>query len=104
MGAAGSGYFRDRDDMTSFEYIYRMALPFEHPLHQRVNRTLRRLAPECLLDVGGRRSNYTIGIAGDVWITDLPREQLHQHQLDLGATDAIREAVLHRRSNVSHYL
>jgi len=28
--------------MTSFEYLYRAMLPFEHPLYQRVNGTLRR--------------------------------------------------------------
>lgn len=90
--------------MTTFERIYRLLLVFEHPLHQRVNRTLRRLKPHRLLDVGGRRSNYTIGVTGEIWITDLPRQQVHQHELDLGATDAIRELVLKRRSNVARYL
>jgi SAM-dependent methyltransferase len=90
--------------MTLFEAIYRLFLPFEHPLHQRVNRTLRALKPTLLLDVGGRRSNYTIGLPGKVWITDLPRTSLHQHELDLGATEMLRAAVLKRRSNVATYL
>ena len=95
--------------MTSFEYLYRAMLLFEHPLYQRVNGTLRRLArplgPDALiLDVGGRRSNYTIGLPGRVWVSDIPRATALQSKLDLGATDGIVETVTSRRSNVEKYL
>jgi SAM-dependent methyltransferase len=90
--------------MTGYELFHRLFSALDHPLHQHVGRTLRRLKPQRLLDVGGRRSHYTTGVPGQVWISDIPREQSIQHQLDLGATDEIREAVLARRSNVADYI
>ena len=65
--------------MTGFERLYVLLLPFEHPLHQYVQRRLTSLAAGLdpvppLLDVGGRRSNYTIGVPARVWITDVPRQ------------------------------
>ena len=95
--------------MTSFEYLYRAMLPFEHPLYQRVNRTLRKIAGPIgssarILDVGGRRSNYTIGLPGRVWVSDVPRATDLQARLDLGATDGIVETVKDRRSNIEKYV
>lgn len=76
----------------------------EHPLYQHVHRVLSELEIERLLDVGGRRSNCTVGLGAEVWISDLPRERAIQETLDLGATDEMRSAVLRRRSNVKEYL
>ena len=95
--------------MTLFELWYAGALVLEHPLHQHVQRTLRRAARTYshtprLLDVGGRRSNYTIAVPAEVWLSDIPREKEMQQVLDLGATDKIRENVLRRRSNVHAYV
>lgn len=95
--------------MTSFEYLYRAMLPFEHPLYQRVNRTLRDLARPIgpgarILDVGGRRSNYTIGLPGRVWVSDVPRATEIQTKLDLGTTDGMVETVTDRRSNIERYV
>jgi SAM-dependent methyltransferase len=92
-----------RMQMTTFEIAFSLASPFEHPLHRYVRSTLRKLRARRVLDVGGRRSNYTIGLDSEVWISDVPREHDIQKQLDLGATDAIRSAVLARRSNVKEY-
>jgi SAM-dependent methyltransferase len=89
--------------MTRFEMLYSLVAPFEHPLHRHVRSTLRRLRGSRLLDVGGRRSNYTIGVCPEVWISDLPRESEIQKHLDLGATDVIRSTVFSRRSNVKEY-
>jgi 2-polyprenyl-3-methyl-5-hydroxy-6-metoxy-1,4-benzoquinol methylase len=89
--------------MTAFELAFSIVSPFEHPLHRHVRNTLRRLPASRILDVGGRRSNYTIGLKSEVWISDVPREREIQKQLDLGATDAIRSSVLGRRSNVKEY-
>lgn len=89
--------------MTPFEIAFILVSPFEHPLHRYVRSTLLKLCPNRLLDVGGRRSNYTIGLKSEVWISDVPREREIQKQLDLGATDEIRSAVLSRRSNVVEY-
>ena len=95
--------------MTPFEFWYAGALVLEHPLHQHVQRVLRRAARAYshtprLLDVGGRRSNYTIAVPAEVWLSDIPREKEIQRELDLGATDKIREKVLKRRSNVHSYV
>jgi SAM-dependent methyltransferase len=94
--------------MTAFEWLYRCARPFDHPLYQHVFRLLsdfqRGAGRLHVLDVGGRRSNYTIGFKGDVCISDIPRESVLQHKLDLGATDEIRSSVLARRSNVEDYV
>lgn len=89
--------------MTPFERLYALISPLNHPLNQRVRRCLLGLDPDKLLDVGGRRSTYTIGLR-DVVISDLPREASVQHDLDLGATDELRDKVLSRRSNVSDYI
>jgi len=88
--------------MTRFEWAYRLFIMFEHPLHQYIRRTLRRINPPLLLDVGGRRSNYTIGLPA-VWVTDVARRSQVQYDLDLGSTDGIRSAVMSRRSNVVDY-
>src|SRR5262245_43732383 len=95
--------------MKPFEYLYRAMLPFEHPLYQRVNRMLRDLSRPIgssarILDVGGRRSNYTIGLPGRVWVSDVPRATELQAELDLGATDGMVEAVTDRRSNIERYI
>lgn len=95
--------------MTSYEARYRLLRPLDHPLRQHVYRTLRRLEREAgrplgVLDVGGRRSQYTIGLASRVTITDIPRETSLQEHLDLGATDDLRERLTSARTNVEAYL
>jgi 2-polyprenyl-3-methyl-5-hydroxy-6-metoxy-1,4-benzoquinol methylase len=95
--------------VTPFERIYHLTRRFDHPLYQHVYRLLARVqasadAPLRVLDVGGRRSNYTIGLRSRVTISDVPREREIQRQLDLGATDDMRRAVLARRSNIEDYV
>jgi SAM-dependent methyltransferase len=95
--------------MTRYEAFYRIARAFDHPLNQRVFRLLASLeresgAPLRILDVGGRRSPYTVGLRGRVTITDVPRETDLQRSLNLGATPTLRSAVLSRRSNVADYV
>lgn len=91
--------------MKKFEYAYLMAEPFTLPLHKEVRRRLRTLArsldhPAEILDVGGRKSHYTIGVRGRVTITDLPRETVVQRQLHLGINGQIVDVTYARRSNV----
>jgi 2-polyprenyl-3-methyl-5-hydroxy-6-metoxy-1,4-benzoquinol methylase len=98
-----------RAGMTNFEVAYTLLRSFEHPLYHRLWKTIRRETRARgpggrVLDVGGRRSNYTIGLPADITITDLPRETALQSRLDLGATDTMRESVLARRSNVRAYV
>lgn len=92
--------------MTPFEIAYRCALPFLPPLYSEVRRHLRAAAPRVgdrpleILDVGGRKSHYTIGLPGVVTITELPRESETQVALNLGLTDELVAGTLARRSNV----
>ncbi len=95
--------------MTLRELLYCCVRRFDHPLYQRVYRELRRLTEQSgnsrrVLDVGGRRSNYTIGLSGRILISDVPRHTELQRQLDLGATEDIRNRVLSNRSNVEDYV
>jgi SAM-dependent methyltransferase len=92
--------------MTGTECLYAAFRPCDHPLYQHVHRTLRPLVwPHSrVVDIGGRRSHYTIGLSGQITVTELPRTTAIQHALDLGATDAIRQRVLARRSNIVAYV
>lgn len=56
--------------------------------------------PVEILDVGGRKSHYTIGLPAKVRITELPRVSTIQHQLNLGLTPELQNQVYRRRSNV----
>jgi SAM-dependent methyltransferase len=91
--------------LKKFEYAYLALEPFTLPLHKVVRRRLRASAgslgrPAEILDVGGRKSHYTIGIPGHVTITDMPRETDVQWRLHLGITRQIVETTYARRSNV----
>jgi SAM-dependent methyltransferase len=93
--------------LTGFELLRRAARPLDHPLYVRVTRTLRtleRTRPLRVLDVGGRRSPYTIGLKSRIVISDIPRRSALQDVLDLGATDELRQRLLARRSNVADYV
>ena len=95
--------------MTLYERLHRVARPFDHPLRQRVHSVLADLEggadrPLRLLDVGGRRSQYTIGLRSAVVVSDLPRESTLQDRLDLGATERMRQRVLRQRTNVVDYI
>jgi SAM-dependent methyltransferase len=95
--------------MKPFELIYLAAEPFLPPLHRKVRRRLSEVATAHslklnLLDVGGRKSHYTIGLPAEITITDLPRESETQHQLNLGLTQEIIDSNQARRSNVRRVL
>ncbi len=95
--------------MKPFELFYLCAEPFLPPLHRKVRKRLSEVARHRpdefeLLDVGGRKSHYTIGIPGNVTITDLPRESVVQERLNLGITQEIIDENQARRSNVRRVL
>jgi SAM-dependent methyltransferase len=91
--------------MTSFELLYLALEPFLAPLHKRVRRHLLKISSGFaekaeILDVGGRKSHYTIGVPALITVTDLPRETDIQKELNLGISNEIIEATLRRRSNI----
>ena len=95
--------------MKAFELAYLTIQPVYPFLYRLVRRRLRDFAksrPGCLsvLDVGGRKSHYTIGLPIRVTITDLPRETNIQYQLNLGITSDIIHQLKARRSNVDRVL
>ena len=91
--------------LKPFEYCYLVCHPLLPPLYQQVRRELFRaleaLAKRpAILDVGGRKSHYTIGLPAVVTISDLPRISAVQNQLNLGTNDQINDQTRSRRSNV----
>lgn len=89
---------------TGFELAYLAVEPFMMPLHREVRRRLLRLAASTrsarILDVGGRKSHYTVGVPGQVTISDLPRETAVQKALRLGIDQDVIRQTRARRSNV----
>lgn len=91
--------------MKQFELMYLCGERFLSPLHGQARSYLAKLAKSHtgrlnLLDVGGRRSRYTIGIPADVTISDLPRETAIQHERALGLTQEMLAQIRRRRSNI----
>lgn len=92
--------------MTGYEGLRLSAWPFLPVLQWRVRQDLSALLPRGagrpvdLLDVGGRKSPYTIGLPASVTILDLPRESEVQKKLDLGISESVLRAIQGRRSNV----
>ena len=90
--------------MTLFELYYLALQPVYSPLHRRVRRELLTIAEGNpgmdILDVGGRKSHYTIGVPANIHVSDLPRDTEIQKSLNLGVTEAIIRQTLSRRSNV----
>ena len=92
--------------MTSFERLHLALEPMLTPLYRTVRRRLLRIAAETpdtrVLDVGGRRSPYTIALPARIVITDLPRRSETQRQLGLGLSTAELHRLRRRRSNIDH--
>jgi SAM-dependent methyltransferase len=91
--------------MTGFELSYMLLEPFISPLYLMVRRTLGEIAryypsPPAVLDVGGRKSHYTIGVPATVTISDLPRTTDVQYKLNLGISEDMIGLIRKRRSNV----
>jgi SAM-dependent methyltransferase len=95
--------------MKTFEFIYLCAEPFLPPLYRKVRGRLLKIAksnpddPD-ILDVGGRKSHYTVGVPAKITIIDLPRESEIQKDLNLGINRQIIESTRMRRTNVREML
>jgi len=91
--------------LTAYEMIRRSCDPLLPPLNRKVRNRAMRLVRDSaramsILDVGGRKSPYTIGLPADITIIDLPRETDTQHDLNLGVSDQIASELKKRRSNI----
>jgi SAM-dependent methyltransferase len=95
--------------MKPFELVYLSLEPFLGPLSRKVRKQLLEITKEFpsrphILDVGGRKSHYTIGVPAGITVTDLPRETEIQHSLNLGINEEVIERVRARRSNIYNVL
>lgn len=95
--------------MTSYEWFRTITFPLL-PVHiNLVRRHLKTLVAGLngsgnsihLLDVGGRKSPYTIGLKAQVTLLDIPQESDTQTHLNLGFTDEILSTLKSKRSNVA---
>ena len=92
--------------MTRYEICRLMAEPFLPLLHGKVRRKLKKMIrsspqrPFRVLDVGGRKSPYTIGLPVVVTIIDIPRQNEVQEALHLGLNQSILEKLRQQRSNL----
>ncbi len=89
--------------------MYSCLRPFLPPIYRHVYDRLTVLVRESkrrtgttprILDVGGRKSHYTIGLDAKITISELPRESDVQKQLHLGITDQMAIQTRKRRSNI----
>jgi SAM-dependent methyltransferase len=91
--------------MKLYETGRLLAEPFLPPLYKQTRKRLRELIAETatkprILDVGGRKSPYTIGLAADITVIDLPRETEVQQALNLGISEKVLGQIKQRRSNI----
>ncbi len=92
--------------MTQYERLRIAAEPFLPVIYRRTRHDLKQLLASnthraAVLDVGGRKSPYTVGLAADITILDLPRESDVQEQLGLGMTNELMAELSARRSNIT---
>jgi SAM-dependent methyltransferase len=95
--------------LTLHELGRQSVAPLLPPIYTQFRRVLlnevRRSGsvPE-ILDVGGRKSPYTIGVPAKITIIDLPRETDVQNDLNLGINKEIIQRVKSKRSNISNII
>jgi len=95
--------------MKVFEIFYLIVEPFFPALYKQVRIRLRKLTRIStrqlkILDVGGRKSHYTIGLPAEIIISDLPKESDIQKRLNLGINESIINQTLRRRSNIKEII
>jgi SAM-dependent methyltransferase len=79
--------------------------PVLPPLYKQVRSRLRKIIetnfdqPQ-ILDVGGRKSPYTIGLPASITVIDLPRNSEVQKKMNLGINDEIIGQIRKKRSNI----
>jgi SAM-dependent methyltransferase len=95
--------------MTKYEIVRRSLEPVLPPIYKKFRSKLldeveHITEPPLILDVGGRKSPYTIGLPARITIIDLPRETEIQESLGLGMTEAIVKRLQQRRSNIEAFV
>ena len=92
--------------MTPHEHIRILLQPFLPALYSKVHQDLSQLVSEQqnflpqILDVGGRKSPYTIGLPAQITVLDVPRQTEVQEDLHLGLTASMLDELRRSRSNI----
>jgi SAM-dependent methyltransferase len=93
--------------MKVFEKVYSLMRSYLLTIHRLAQEDIKEIVEKNfknrpqILDVGGRKSHYTIGLKGDITISDLPRLSDIQKKLHLGINDDIAIKTKKRRSNIN---
>ncbi|UPS91664.1 MULTISPECIES: class I SAM-dependent methyltransferase [unclassified Bizionia] len=95
--------------MTSYEFMRWLTFPLMTTHLVTVRNDLKRLLksgvstgkPLSILDVGGRKSPYTINLPAAVTLLDVPQEAGTKEALNLGFTDSILTTIQKKRSNIT---
>lgn len=96
--------------MTKYEFMRWLTFPIM-PTHlltvrndiKRLLKTVRKSRPS-ILDVGGRKSPYTVNLPADITLLDVPQESGTKEELNLGFTDRILSTIKKKRSNISNII
>ena len=92
--------------MKRYEIMRRLGDPFIPLRNSKARREISKLVhstgnwPVQLLDVGGRRSPYSVGLPAEITIVDIPRESEVQHRLNLGLNERLLHDIRKDRSNI----
>lgn len=95
--------------MKIYEMGRLLAEPVLPPIYKQVRARLREIIKESsgsplILDVGGRKSPYTIGLSAQITVIDLPRCSEVQESLNLGINDSMVKQSQNRRSNIKEVI
>ena len=94
--------------MTKYEYMRWLTFPLMTTHLITVRNDIKNLlklikrdkANVSVLDVGGRKSPYTINVLADVTLLDVPQESGTREALNLGFTSDILKTIQKKRSNI----
>jgi len=93
--------------MTTYEFMRWLTFPIMTTHLITVRNDIKRLLNSnmaskrmSILDVGGRKSPYTINLPADITLLDVPQEEGTREKLNLGFTSEILGNIKEKRSNI----
>lgn len=94
--------------MTKYEFMRWLTFPIMITHLVTVRNDLKRLLKSTkqvskkasVLDVGGRKSPYTINLPAEITLLDVPQEEGTREELNLGFTSEILTSIQKKRSNI----
>lgn len=93
--------------MTNYEFMRWITFPIMTTHLVTVRKDIKKLLKgkanaqkAIVLDVGGRKSPYTINLPANITLLDVPQESGDKEKLNLGFTNSLLENVKTKRSNI----